>query len=119
MSEIRANTVSDAAGTGPVTLTGQSAAKAWASISSAPAINASLNTSSVTDNGTGQFQPNWTTAFASTSYAPISMASGTSLTPYFNSWYGKTTSSVSTATAEHANVLVDQALEIAAHGDLA
>jgi len=29
MSEIRATTISNAAGTGPITLTGQSAAKAW------------------------------------------------------------------------------------------
>ncbi len=31
MSEIRATTISDAAGTGPITLTKQSAAKAWVS----------------------------------------------------------------------------------------
>ena len=32
MSEVRANTISAANGTGPITLTKQSAAKAWANI---------------------------------------------------------------------------------------
>ena len=59
MSEIRATTISDAAGTGPITLTGQSATKAFIKMSTdgagTPAILSSLNVSSTTDSGTGWF----------------------------------------------------------------
>ena len=57
MSEIRATTISDAAGTGPITLTGQSAAKAWVNFNGTgtAAISDSLNMSSLTDNGTGDY----------------------------------------------------------------
>ena len=70
MSEIRATTISDAAGTGPITLTGQSAAKAWIDHSSAAVVNDSLNVSSLTDNSTGNHTVNLTNSFnAATSYA--------------------------------------------------
>lgn len=64
MSEIRANTISDAAGTGPVTLTGQYAAKAWVNFNgtSTVAIRESGNVTSITDNGTGDYTTNFTTA---------------------------------------------------------
>lgn len=53
MSEIRATTISDAAGTGPITLTKQSAAKAWVRANvSGVALN-SFNVSSVSDTGAG------------------------------------------------------------------
>jgi len=67
LSEIRATTISDAAGTGPITLTKQSAAKAWTSWSQAtPSIHDSLNTSSLTDTANGQGALNWTSAFDGT-----------------------------------------------------
>jgi len=61
MSEIRANTISDAAGTGPVTLTKQSAAKAWVTFdgTGTVAINDSFNISSLTDRGTGLYRTNF------------------------------------------------------------
>lgn len=55
MSEIRATTISDAAGTGPIAMTGQSAAKAWSAINgtgTAVILN-SFNISSLTDVGSG------------------------------------------------------------------
>jgi hypothetical protein len=57
LSEIRATTISDAAGTGPIALTGQSAAKAWVNFNGTgtAAIRDSLNFSSITDNGTGDY----------------------------------------------------------------
>ena len=60
MSEIRTNTVSDAAGTGPVTLTGQYAAKAWVNFNGTGtvAIRDSGNVSSITDNGQGDYTLN-------------------------------------------------------------
>ena len=71
MSEIRANTVSDAAGTGPATLTGQYAAKAWANFNGTGtvAIRQSGNVSSITDNGTGIYGLNFSTALQDADYA--------------------------------------------------
>ena len=73
MSEIRANTVSDAAGTGPATLTGQYAAKAWVNFNGTGtvAIRDSENVSSITDNGTGDYTVNFSNAFANSNYAPV------------------------------------------------
>ena len=70
MSEIRANTISNAAGTGPVTLTKQSAAKAWVNFNGTGTIAArdSFNLSSLTDNGTGDYTINLTSAMADTNY---------------------------------------------------
>ena len=87
MSEIRATTISDAAGTGPITLTKQSAAKAHANISSAFVIQGSLNISSSVDNGAGDCSVNLTNAMTDTSYtlqansaSGLTMAAGFSVT---------------------------------------
>jgi len=71
MSEIRTNTISNAAGTGPVTLTGQSAAKAWVNFNGTGtiAIRESLNVGSITDNGTGDYTINFSSALADANYA--------------------------------------------------
>ena len=93
MSEIRATTISDAAGTGPITLTGQSAAKAWVNFygTGTAVINDSLNASSLYDNATGQFLVNFSSSFANTSYSVTSGQGNTiggfntgydSVTPY-------------------------------------
>lgn len=70
MSEIRANTISDAAGTGPVTLTKQSAAKAWWNLNGGGTIATrdSYNVSSATDNGTGDYTLNLTSAMSDANY---------------------------------------------------
>ena len=67
MSEIRANTISNAAGTGPATLTGQSAAKAWCA-NSQTAIADSFNCTSITDNAAGTLTVSYTNAFGSANY---------------------------------------------------
>jgi len=66
LSEIRATTISDSAGTGPITLTKQSAAKAWVNFVGAGTISArdSFNVASLTDNGTGDYSVNYTSAMA-------------------------------------------------------
>jgi hypothetical protein len=71
MSEIRAATVSNLAGTGPVTLTGQYAAKAWVNFNGTGtvAIRQSGNVSSITDNGTGDYTVNFTTALTDANYS--------------------------------------------------
>jgi hypothetical protein len=66
MSEIRATTISDLAGTGPATLTKQSAAKAHVLYNqTSPSILNSLNVSSLTDNSAGKGIINFTSAMAS------------------------------------------------------
>jgi hypothetical protein len=71
MSEIRAATVSNVAGTGPVTLTGQYAAKAWVNFNGTGtvAIRESGNVSSITDNGAGDYTVNFTTALTDANYS--------------------------------------------------
>jgi len=73
MSEIRATTISDLAGTGPATLTGQYAAKAWVNFNGTGtvAIRESANVASITDNGTGDYTLNYTSALADANYAVV------------------------------------------------
>lgn len=73
MSEIRATTISDAAGTGPITLTGQYAAKAWVNFNSVTtvSIRESGNLSSITDVSTGLFTLNFATAMTDANYAVV------------------------------------------------
>ena len=68
MSEIRANTISDASGYGPITMTGQSAAKAHANISSGFVIQSSLNIASTVDNSAGNCSVNYINAMSNTTY---------------------------------------------------
>ena len=60
MSDIRANTISDAAGTGPITLTKQKATKAHAYVSFEAEIIGGFNFSSGVDNGTGNYTVSFT-----------------------------------------------------------
>lgn len=70
MSDLRVETISDAAGTGPATLTKQAAAKAWANINGAgTTVNNSLNVTSVTDEGTGDVSANFTNVFVDADFA--------------------------------------------------
>ena len=64
MSELRANTISAANGTDPVTLTKQSAAKAWFEASSSASPNNSHNISSGADNGTGNYTYSFVSSFS-------------------------------------------------------
>jgi hypothetical protein len=72
MSEIRATTISNLAGTGPATLTGQYAAKSWVNLNGTGtvAIRDSENVASLTDNGTGEYTVNFTNAMANQNYSP-------------------------------------------------
>jgi hypothetical protein len=81
MSEIRATTISNAAGTGPITLTGQSAAKAWVNFNgtSTVAIRDSENVSSITDNGTGLYTINFTSSMANGGYSVTNSVDGTGI----------------------------------------
>lgn len=73
MSTIKADTLSNLAGTQsvPVATVAQGSAKAWVNFNGTGtvAIRASFNVTSITDNGTGDYTLNFTTAFADTNYA--------------------------------------------------
>ena len=74
MSEIRVTTVSDTAGTGPVTLTKQAAAKVFCQFdgdASTVTANESLNVSSITDNGTGSYTLTFSNAMSSDNHASL------------------------------------------------
>jgi len=60
-------------GTSPVTLTKQSAAKAWVNFdgTGTPATTYSFGVSSLDDNGTGNYDVNYTTVFSNNRYAAM------------------------------------------------
>ena len=73
-SQLNVDTIVDKAGTGPVGLTKQSAAKCFGSCdfstnSTADLLSGSLNASSLTDNGTGDGTIAFTNSFNSTTHA--------------------------------------------------
>lgn len=70
MSEVRTTTVSNLAGTGPVTLTGQSSSKIWIlyDLNGTATINNSFNIASLTDNGVGDATVNFTNNMANANY---------------------------------------------------
>lgn len=119
MSEIRATTISDAAGTGPIALTGQSAAKAWVRYDQlTPSITQSFNVSSVTDVGTGQSTVNFTTSLDGFSYpAPANQSFSASELGVWSWNNGASTTQV--RTRSNTTTDVDRHYNLAQFGDLA
>jgi hypothetical protein len=122
MSEIRATTISDAAGTGPITLTKQSAAKAWCHFTtvSTTAVNESFNVASLTDTGTGDTNVNLTNAFTSASIvAGFNVGDGSSGDQSFIQ-SSTTASSIHCFNYNGANAVFDSSLcAVSGQGDLA
>lgn len=78
MSTVHCNTVQTSSG-GPVTLTKQSAAKAWGDFNQVtPAVLDSLNTTSITDTSAGRFTPNLINNMSSANYSISSNSIGNS-----------------------------------------
>jgi len=127
LSEIRVTTVSDTAGTGPVTLTKQSAAKAWADIASAGSLSDSFNVSSLGDDGTGDRSVNLTSAMGSVNFA----VNSTVVYAHGSSGHGVRMSPAASKTASTINIdsgttngsgqfgFQDQPSGMSVHGDLA
>jgi len=68
MSTVHCNTVQTSSG-GPVTLTKQSASKAWLNyIMDTPSVVGSFNIASVTDEGTGHFTQNFTNSMSAVDF---------------------------------------------------
>ena len=82
MSTIRTNTLSNVAGTQSTAIENaiNGSAKAWVNFNGTGtvAIRASFNVTSITDNATGQYTVNFTTAMPNTNYAAVQN----------NDWYG-------------------------------
>jgi hypothetical protein len=130
MSEVRADTITASNGTGPVTLTKQSAAKAWSIFDqvNSNTIDDSFNISTITDRGTGSIYGNYTNSMSSVNYAVMGasspVASGSMSATNQNR---STISSADTASRYSMNVYADssQAMQdeenqqALAHGDLA
>ena len=80
MSTLKADTIVASDGSSPVTLTKQSAAKAWVifgdTVSAGnPVINESFNQSSLTDHGTGNYGANLTNAMSDANQGLYGMSS--------------------------------------------
>jgi len=121
LSEIRVTTVSDAAGTGPVTLTKQSAAKAFARWNmGSDTLQNSFNVSSGVDNGTGDGGVNLTSSMSDSLYNVIGSGEGSANTSVAT--FEKT--STTTASRMDFNITVNEVLDNGfgsptAFGDLA
>ena len=70
-SVLNVDTIADKAGTGPVALTKQSAAKAWVNFNGTGTIAArdSLNVSGLVDNGSGDYSVNFSNSFGNADYS--------------------------------------------------
>ena len=70
MSTLKADTIVASDGSSPVTLTKQSAAKAWIDFAGdGSSINDSFNVASLTDNATGDYTPNFSSSMSNANYA--------------------------------------------------
>ena len=76
MSTIKADTIVAADGTSPVTLTKQSAAKAWGLLNTAT-VRDTFNISSTTDNTTGDQTVNYSNSFDDANYSFVATGSNT------------------------------------------
>mgnify|MGYP005997592173 CR=1 FL=1 len=128
MSNIRAGTISGVNGTDPVTLTKQSAAKAWVNLNGTGtiAIRDSFNVSSLTDAATGDYLSNFSSNMASNNYpssvntggGAVVIASGRSGN---SNTFGQNIAWVRTGSREgNSQAWVDsEMMSVTVHGDLA
>ena len=132
MSEIRVTTVSDTAGTGPVTLTKQSASKSFINHNAGTAINGSFNASSLTDHGTGDHSHSFTNNHNDIYYAATGSIISDSTVQTNTSTHSVITAGGSTSTSVHSTSTVrykvvhmtnadkdHQMVQVVTHGDLA
>ena len=127
MSTLKADTIVASDGTSPVTLTKQSAAKAFGNIESGTTLVESFNESAFTDNGTGDFTHNFTNSMANKNHVTTGNNMRNSAGGYgHTAAYGNssdTSSTTSSARMLYSNVsngLEDMRRTMAVtHGDLA
>jgi len=126
LSDIRADTISDSAGTGPITLTKQSAAKAWVNFNGSGTIATrdSFNVSSLTDDNIGRYTVNILNNMANDDFATLNYTSGStssSQVVFNNSFLGGNGNAVgSFKISAYAATFEDSDVVMATvHGDLA
>jgi len=120
-SVLNVDTLTDAAGTGPVTLTKQSAAKAWFVYDqSADTIDNSISISSISDTSTGVFTSNFLNTFTAKP-CPVGMCSYYSFCNTRNAGGDAiTTSDTDFSITNSSNVATDRnEISVSFHGDLA
>ena len=119
MSTVKVDTISASDGTSPVTLTKQSAAKAWATVNGSggtPSLTSSFNCSSNTDLGTGSYRTDLTTAMSNSDYPVVTNDNERGCGESNNN----TSSRVDTIIRNPTNLsAVDATTFFAVHGDLA
>ena len=115
-SQLNVDTIADKAGTGPVGLTKQSAAKAFAhSASNGTSLGSSLNVSTLTDHGTGLYSITFT---SNMSTVPAAQYSDLLVVGYNND--PVTTSVVKSQSFSSSFGAIDRAnVYYTVHGDLA
>ena len=123
MSTLKADTIQSTGG-GAATLTKQSAAKMWVDLTGdgTAAINKSLNTSGLADNGTGDYTVSFTNNFDGGAYSVVADVNFTQGGQAQNTRIlALAAGSVRTITTNTANAAVTDARKLfnTAHGDLA
>jgi len=89
MSTVKVDTLVASDGTSPVTLTKQSAAKAWCKWNSSVTVDNSFNQSSMVDVGTGDYEVVFTNSFGSaSSFAAGGLGGQYGVGSGFMSWTG-------------------------------
>ena len=85
-SELRVNTLKDASGNNSIatSFVAGGSAKAWVNFNGTgtPAINESLNMSSLSDDGTGKYDLNVSSAFSNANHSPVGSMIGDGSTSY-------------------------------------
>ena len=125
MSEIRATTISDAAGTGPITLTSQVAVKTHAAFQGdgTATIHESLNASSILDNGSGLYTLNFVNSYTTNRFTLVLHAVADSSYPAGCSSYdyGRTTgdADINTSSSAHNSWVDCGTIDAMLIGDLA
>lgn len=101
MSTLIAEYLSDGTTSTPLTTIVNGSVKAWVNFNGTGtvAIRASSNVSSITDNGAGNYSPNWASSFSDSSYAVVS--TGTDNITNYISAASVTTISTSSCTSVH------------------
>ena len=126
-SELRVNTLKDASGNNSIatSFVAGGSAKAWVNFNgeSTLSVRDSLNIGSVTDNGTGNYTNNFSSAFAAATYNTTGAGGGNLM--YLDTSYGYTTSAKTFRSAYPSstagNITLADANDVNAshHGDLA
>jgi hypothetical protein len=120
MGTLKVDTVVGSDGTSPVTLTKQSAAKAWIDFTSAASFtnNGSFNISSLSDIGTGYGAFSFAASMADANYAQSSIGDNTAYHTYFVTSH-KATSGTRNVKANQSHTDTDSTHNVVIHGGLA